>query len=148
MREIKFRCWFNGINEMGLVTNLKGSNTGYLFDGVVAECQIDGRQVFYEAYSNFILMQYTGLKDRNGKEIYEGDIIKLFHGHPSWIINPFDVVFMNGAFALKQPDRKGSTSFAVYLSDCLKEGIIIDDGDDSLLFEVIGNIYEHPNLIQ
>jgi uncharacterized phage protein (TIGR01671 family) len=92
--------------------------------------------------------QFTGLKDKNGKEIYEGDIVRLFHGHPSWLTDPFRVVFQNSAFALKKEDKSGSTAFATYLHDCVTNGIIKNDDDESALFEVIGNIYENPELIK
>lgn len=56
MREIKFRAWLNMQEEM-LYANIYGA--GELFAG--RDCEI---------------MQYTGLKDKNGKEIYEGDILR------------------------------------------------------------------------
>jgi uncharacterized phage protein (TIGR01671 family) len=139
MREIKFRCWFRGPDIMGKVTNLKGSNDGYLFDGVVAECFIGGRQVFYEAYQNFDLMQYTGLHDKNGKEIYEGDIVRT-------PVAKSVIEFDGGMFGLNHDygtDRK--TMLGSWGNETNLRGM--EDGYNRDI-EVIGNIYEHPELIK
>jgi len=69
MREIKFRAFFD--DEMYPVTNLDYINDG---SGIIAHIHVKG--INQEIPSGqFELMQYTGLKDKNGVEIYEGDII-------------------------------------------------------------------------
>lgn len=82
--------------------------------------------------------QYTGLKDKNGKEIYEGDIIK----NPSTY--PLEIYWMGLAWGVRWKDSGNE-----------EESIICDDGGDlslqenALIFkEVIGNIYENPELIK
>lgn len=77
------------------------------------------------------LMQYTGLKDKNGNEIYEGDIVmvinylngKPWEGH----IHPCEVHFTGGKFELKDHWMHESLS--------------------SSEIEIIGNIYENPGLL-
>lgn len=100
-------------------------------------------RVYYEAYGlrsywnkNVALMQSTGIKDKNGVEIYEGDILKLH------------------AIFLAPDDKIG------YLEYSPKYGYsIIFEGNrlyrqeywastNKLNYEVIGNIYENPELIE
>ena len=86
-------------------------------------------------------MQYTGLKDKNGKEIYEGDIIKLVRdlddNDKGELIT---VYFSSGAFLVDCDFGEG---------DMAPIGWAIEDweaGGDR--FEVIGNIYEHSHLLK
>lgn len=106
-------------------------------------CELDGYDVNPDSVG-----QLTGLKDKNRKEIYEGDIVRLSAGHPSWIAKPFQVIFLYGAFQFNQPPLKGNTAIAVYFNDCLLNLGMENDCDIEALIEVIGNIYEHPNLLQ
>ena len=81
---------------------------------------------------DYELMQFTGLKDKDEKEIYEGDIYKVKYGQGEAI---FRVKYNHGAFCLvnkkvKQSDR--------YLGNKIHK----DNG------EVIGNVYENPELLK
>lgn len=68
MREIKFRAWDKNKNEIREVTSINWYDE-YIW---VDETPMSGDKLPIESTP---LMQYTGLKDKNGKEIYEGDIV-------------------------------------------------------------------------
>ena len=86
--------------------------------------------------SDFIVMQSTGLKDKNGSEIFEGDIVRfaLTESLPcgfNYVMNKDGVVtYKLGAF---------------YVVNCLVEYLISDINTNEL--EVVGNKYENPELL-
>ena len=139
MREIKFRAWhktwssqeidksdWHGkgqkINGMQYVKSLSQSNSGkwwvHLADWK-SSCPLE----------DVILMQYTGLKDKNGKEIYEGDVLRISdEALPEMRGKIVSVVFEMGAF------RDSYYKWTI--------------SGKSYSYESIGNVHENPELIK
>ena len=125
MREYKFRVWDTENKEMLKVQELDFEDTFY---GGRLSIRTDQYNDYFDI-EDMILMQYTGLKDKNGKEIYEGDIIKCSF-YPDFI---FEIKFTELCWYM----RKIPTSEHINLSDVLYEDL-----------EVIGNIYDNPELLE
>lgn len=91
----------------------------------------------YPKRDEFELMQFTGLLDKNGKEIYEGDIVQDKEASMKGVDEFGEIVFIDGKFQLKSPCFPASLGFNYFdLVNCIDH------------FEVIGNIYESPELIE
>lgn len=136
MRDIKFRAW-NVDDEIMLYSDFNAM--GFYSLENAQEIAENTETVFmYHAYTgdkDFVLLQYTGLKDKNGKEIYEGDIVSMFQG-----TQKSEVLFDSGMFSVKRAYR---TSF--YHDELeLRHEILFNVIDTC---EVIGNIYENPELL-
>ena len=140
-RRIKFRVF----DRMSKSTHIVGTdihdsvqtdetdNEIFYYNYQCGEGSITYDEELPEDNSGFILMQYTGLKDKNDKEIYEGDIVKFNAIAPmSDIPDAFigTVEFIECAFYVTY----GKQGFYLF--------------DECHQWEIIGNIYENPELLE
>lgn len=129
MRKVLFRGKRACVYENPWVEGGFHSRDGHAYIiGISKTQRIDGCEVIPETVG-----QYTGLEDRNGKRIFEGDIIQglFLHSHP---VNSL-VIFRDGAFGLLW-NRAGAETYWSFTSICNVE------------YEVIGNIYDNPELLE
>ena len=133
-REIKFRAWDKENKKMAQVSRIDFGPGGikYLVD-------------------DSVLLEYTGLHDKNGREIYEGDLFEHRFGYIVFDDPPHDemgtecgvVVLEDGQFGVKIP---GLGVYNLY-------GLLLREGhldnmpkDDLFVMKIAGNIYENPEL--
>lgn len=153
MREIKFRAWdkdskqwVDGFEQI----EMDGEKcfTWDLLEGTSGKYKV----IFNDVLPNIELMQFTGLHDKNGKEIFEGDIVKILERDWPSQLDSFPeltheqylekltstarVIFDYGCFKLSPISTKHC-----YYSDYAGYTNRRD------IFEIIGNIYENPELI-
>lgn len=121
MREIKFRAW-DKISET-------------MYHGIH---NLDRCNEYLNRPNEYISLQYTGLKDKNGKEIYEGDMIKATKANPYWysfsrykgIGGNYVMEFWEGSFTFMR-------------GQCIAQDTI-----EFMGIEIIGNIYENSELLK
>jgi len=125
-REIKFRAWDKKENKMQQVVQIlyghEASNYPLSVDFF--------RSVKSRLIKDIELMQYTGLKDKNGVEIYEGDIVMIYDARESESFPMFSekVIFEKGKF--------------------MTEGEFDLYDTDNYSYELIGNIFENKELLK
>lgn len=124
----RYRAWDKEFKEMVQVDAL-------VFDGQIIKATYKNGNVVKEDLKNYVLMQSTGLRDKNGKEIFEGDVLKVTN-LSSWL----EVVSFNedkAMFVSKETKRK------------VEETPLYDlFNTDIFEVEIIGNIYTNPELAE
>ena len=123
----KFRVWMKSLKWMCDVTNIS-------FDSKFVDiCQQGDTERYTEMsveFDEITLMQSTGLVDRNGKEIFEGDVVKMakdVYSEPTY----YEVVRHRGG-AYRLESKQHGCELWLRHTDC----------------EVVGNIYENPELLE
>ena len=119
-REIKFRAWLKDVQEMIPVHDIK-------FNGNIG---LINTQLAWRMFNEIELMQFTGLHDQNGKEIYEGDICRDEDG--------LGVIYWE-----KDCWMYG---FVLFDSSYKSDGYMLREMADDC--EIIGNIYENHELLE
>lgn len=133
MREVKFRAWDKITKQIFEVKQIDFNAIERNVYGFIAYKSIFGgvyESLSFRSFNNVELMQYTGLKDKHGKKIYDGDIIEISYKNSS-IKQNAKVVYEKGCFFADLGDR-----IAYYIYE-------VDDK-----CEVIGNIYENKELLK
>ena len=117
----KFRAWDKTTSKLHVVNGIYCDNKKIHY--------IDDNRVRFVGFDNVIIMQSTGLKDKNGKEIFEGDIVKMakdVYSEPTY----YEIVrHCGGAYRLES--KQHGCELWLRHTDC----------------EVVGNVYENKELL-
>jgi uncharacterized phage protein (TIGR01671 family) len=124
-REIKFRAWYKHTKEMLEVLEIKLKTHPHM------HLTLDGKSPihYFGVGDNCVLMQYIGLKDKNGKEGYKDDLVKMFGR------SLYQIVWNNDYARFQLELVKGEELIKVYSMDMLQYS------------EIVGSIYENPELL-
>lgn len=124
MRETKFRAYHKERKEMFEIASIDfEEKKAALSNGTIKLLNVDFKQ--------FELLQYTGLKDKNGKEIYEGDILFFRDENMKYI-----VVWQDAAFIIKSIEIRKYSEKMFWLDDT------------EICCEIVENIYENKKLLE
>ena len=132
MREIKFRAWNSESNNI-----IYQDKEGWFQDAYL------GGNDYYQTTSNITvlqnnndihLMQFTGLKDKDGVEIYEGDIVN-YEFDDGGLLGVFEWENFRAQFGIKEISE-----------DSVVWGV--NSGDVSKRMTIVGNIHQNPELLQ
>ena len=125
----KFRVWLTDIDQMLRVKAL-------VFEKDKTRCVCGYSFDFYLEDENATIMQLTGLRDKNGKEIFEGDIVQFEDCYTET-----DFLYVNTGIV-----EWSQGSFTITNRDSVEMGDLLDG--EFLDVTIIGNVYENPELLE
>lgn len=125
MREIIFRGKSKSINKGEWIYG------SFVEDTDLNACCIRDKSLVYELVDRETVGQYTGLTDKNGKKIFEGDIVKVTTG-----IEGYKSTYHS---AIQEVKYNAESGIAVFLPF---------DNSDMVEVEIIGNLYDNPKLLR
>ena len=139
-REIEFRVWLKEYQKMIQVIDL---DFDYQQVGIDDFTSREYGTYLFINFRNIELMQYIGLRDKNGVKIFEGDILKYPDNDDPYCMGVVEYGHFNcscchAVFGFTTVNNKG------YEIDML----VANENNCTPLYEVIGNIYENPELLE
>ena len=127
MRDIKFRAWDCVEEKIMPVETINFREQLVSID--------EGDNSTTDTFEMFVLMQYTGIKDKNGVEIYEGDILTFMNKKKASEVVEWDD--KGASFCMKSIKNESSSGAGLYINEY-----------GWCPYKVIGNIYENPELLE
>lgn len=125
MNEIKFRVFDNQEKEMSYV------DLYWFEENFIREIK--------DIREDYVVMQYTGIKDRKGVEIYTGDILEKHIGN----YKRGEVIFMHGMFCFRSIGAGIMAGSDIFVHE---HSLFYREYDELVNYTVIGNIYQNPEL--
>lgn len=149
----KYRAWHKTWEEMGEVKQIRFYNKSDV-STVLVRCEDKVQNLTRHEVT---LMQSTGLHDKNGKEIFEGDILKF---NDEWADYSYEGYVDGSIDGINYIEIKAETTYFTFGKTRIPESSLTDlvenehysfeelVNEKSYEFEIIGNIYENPELLE